>query len=46
MWAGQEPDNVAGRENCAVMRMSGRFSDRGCMTMANYICKTTQYLCK
>jgi hypothetical protein len=43
----KEPDNVAGIENCAVLRMTGKFSDRGCATArANYICFKPQYSCK
>ena len=35
-----EPDDVAGKENCAVIRYNGAFSDRGCNMNYNFICKT------
>ncbi|KAL4231624.1 carbohydrate binding [Mactra antiquata] len=34
----QEPDNVAGIENCGILRMTGKFSDRDCSSNARYIC--------
>ena len=46
----KEPDNIAGNENCAVLRTTGVFSDRNCnYATANYACKkpqsTCEYLC-
>ncbi|XP_053376223.1 C-type mannose receptor 2-like [Mercenaria mercenaria] len=37
-WA-KEPDNVAGKEDCVVIRYNGKLSDRGCNMQQNYICK-------
>ncbi|XP_060569254.1 macrophage mannose receptor 1-like [Ruditapes philippinarum] len=39
----KEPDNVAGIENCGVLRMTGVFSDRDCSSNANFICTKPQY---
>ncbi|XP_045188655.2 macrophage mannose receptor 1-like [Mercenaria mercenaria] len=39
----KEPDNVAGIENCGVLRMTGKFSDRDCSSNANFICYKPQY---
>ncbi|XP_052772266.1 C-type mannose receptor 2-like isoform X2 [Mya arenaria] len=38
-----EPDNVAGIENCGVLRMTGKFSDRDCTSNANFVCYKPQY---
>ena len=40
-WA-KEPDNVAGVENCAVIRANGKFSDRDCNAQQNFLCKKSQ----
>jgi len=39
----QEPNNVAGIENCGVLRMTGNFSSRDCTSRANYACFKQQY---
>ncbi|XP_045188654.2 C-type mannose receptor 2-like [Mercenaria mercenaria] len=38
-----EPNDLAGAENCGVLRMTGRFSDRNCSSDANFICNKPQY---
>ena len=40
-WA-NEPDNVGGTENCAVIRYNGKFSDKNCNSQQYYVCKKTQ----
>ena len=43
----KEPDNIAGHENCGVLRTTGVFSDRNCRYgTANYACKKPQSTCK
>lgn len=37
-----EPDNLAGKEDCVVVRYNGQISDRGCTMLNNYICKKNQ----
>ena len=40
-WA-VEPDNVAGLENCAVVRYNGHFSDRDCNAKQSFVCKKAE----
>ncbi|XP_052250463.1 macrophage mannose receptor 1-like [Dreissena polymorpha] len=37
------PNNVAGIENCGVLRMTGVFDDRDCSSSSNFICYQQQY---
>ncbi|KAL4231626.1 chromatin-modulating protein mrc1 [Mactra antiquata] len=39
----KEPDNVAGMENCGILRYNGQFSDRDCNLYSNFICYKPQY---
>jgi hypothetical protein len=44
-WA-VEPDNLAGKEHCAVLKMNGKLSDQDCSKTMNFICRKPESVCK
>ncbi|XP_028447360.1 ladderlectin-like [Perca flavescens] len=43
-WAGGEPNNAGGAENCLVMNYKENWNDVGCTNLASFVCSKNLYV--